>query len=195
MKIMGRHRRPAASWRDRLRGGSPDRSARPPQPTPATPADGSPELRPAADHPRAPQEEREAHPLLTHRAPTEKDEAPTARAALRVQPEPEGLAEITAPLAPPQRPALRIIRGGPQVHIRTLRDVRLCYPNGTELPVQWRLDEGDGTDPRWYLGAALPAGTRVETGMTIRARTQVLPLALDGDPTAEDWVHGGGVRV
>jgi len=148
---------------------------------------------PSTEHDPRPCGEQEAHPLLTHRAPTEEEnQYPTARAYLRVQPEPEGLAEITVPITSPDRPILRVVRGGPQVQIRSLREVRLCYPNGTELPVHWRLSEGGtGRAARWFIGADVPAGTPVETGMMIRAATRVLPLTLDAEPTADDWVRGG----
>jgi len=148
---------------------------------------------PSTEQDPRPRGEQEAHPLLTHRAPTEKeeDQEPTTRALLRVLPESKPSTEITAPITPQGRPTLRVIRGGPQVQIRSLREVRLCYPNGTELPVHWRLDEGAGPGARWFIGADLPAGTRVQTGMTIRAATQVLPVALDVEPTVEDWIRGG----
>lgn len=91
-----------------------------------------------------------------------------------------------------ERPPLRLVPGRAE---RALVDsgagVRLCYPDGRIVPIDWSFAGQIGRHRRRYV-ADVPPEARLSTGMLIRAGAVVVPVALD--PVTDDWIIGGGAR-
>jgi hypothetical protein len=169
---MARHRAPRTSILGRLAG----RSTPSPTPAPATSAELAAQApNPTADPP--------THPL-------DRVE-PTDRAALVVHTAPAATGHDGA--ASTASPPLRLVTGRRITRtVETAESVRLCYPDGRQVPVGWNLAEVlDGGRHRRYL-AEVPEGATLTDGVVIRAGAVLASVRLD--PTTEDWIVGGAAR-
>lgn len=101
-------------------------------------------------------------------------------------------ARPATPPNPPAAPELRVVGGRDTVE--SARDVMLCYPDGSRIPVGWSVTDPGGYGRHRRYIADVPPSAHLATGMVIRAGSVMVPVKVASPPTgpdADDWYLGG----